>query len=515
MLCSRLKRLSALLFFVSVSLLSPAAGAAEPSKLAPIQTVIVIYQENWSFDSLYGSFPGANGLSSAGSAAIQMDLSGTAYGSPAGGSPAGMPIFEPRVVQALGMTPPATAHLPNGPFDLATYLSPSAKTVGDPSHRYYLEQLQIDGGRMDRYVAWSSVSGLAMSGFDGSQLPEGLLARQYTLCDNFFHGAFGGSFFNHLWLVSAQPVAAPVVQGVAVCEDSHGNYQAVTAAGQATGATPSAAGPATDLSFTRDSRWAVNTIMPPYAPRPTAGYYLAPLTTTTIGDLLSRHGVAWKWYSGAWDAAIANTATASSADGFQFHHQSFNYWAEFAPGSVSRAAHLADETQFFSDLSGHSLPAVSFIKATGNDDEHPSYASLAQGQQHVAHLVAAVQKSPYWKHALIIITYDEHGGRWDHVAPPGSALADAGLQAYVAANPARADQWGPGTRVPTLLISPYAKRGYVDHTPFDSTSILTLLEDRFCGGARLGTRDAAVNSLGLSLAATAQKSVKAPDKVQK
>lgn len=107
---------------------------------------------------------------------------------------------------------------------------------------------------------------------------------------------------------------------------------------------------------------------------------------------------------------------------------------------------------------GNLAAAVSFVKPFGADDEHPGYSSLGQGQQHVASLVQAVQSSAYWKNAAIIITYDENGGRWDHVAPPA------------------ADRWGPGTRVPAIVISPWAKRSFVDHTPYETVSILAFIE---------------------------------------
>ena len=122
------------------------------------------------------------------------------------------------------------------------------------------------------------------------------------------------------------------------------------------------------------------------------------------------------------------------------------------------------------------LPAVSFIKPLGPDNEHPGYADLARGQQHVADLVDAVRNSPYWADTLIVLTYDENGGSWDHVAPPV------------------ADRWGPGTRVPTIGVSPFAKRGFVDHKVYDTTSILKTIENRW-GLAPLGTRDGTANDL--------------------
>src|SRR5689334_6378348 len=156
---------------------------------------------------------------------------------------------------------------------------------------------------------------------------------------------------------------------------------------------------------------------------------------------------------------------------FQYHHQPFAYYANYADGTPGRAAHLKDETDFMRALTTNDLPAVSFIKPYGPDNEHPGYASLAQGQQHVADLVSAVQNSPYWADSMIIITYDEFGGRWDHVAPPVI------------------DKWGPGSRVPAIIISPFAKRGFVDHTQYDTSSILRTIEMRW-NLESLGGRDA-------------------------
>jgi phospholipase C len=151
---------------------------------------------------------------------------------------------------------------------------------------------------------------------------------------------------------------------------------------------------------------------------------------------------------------------------FQWHHQPFAYYDNYAPfkngvrNSVS-AEHLQDENNFFLDLKNEHLPAVAFIKALGPDNEHPGYAGLLQGQQHVADLVSAVEKSDYWEDTLIIVTYDEHGGRWDHVTPPVTGI------------------WGDGTRIPAIIIGPLAKRSFVDHTQYDTLSILKTIEERF------------------------------------
>jgi acid phosphatase len=118
--------------------------------------------------------------------------------------------------------------------------------------------------------------------------------------------------------------------------------------------------------------------------------------------------------------------------------------------------------QFFDDLASGNLPPVSFIKPLGSSNEHPGYTDLIIGQQHVAELVAGVQKSKIWKNCAIIITYDENGGRWDHVIPP-----------------VRKDGWGVGVRVPTIVISPLVQQGHIDSTEYETVSILKLIERRF------------------------------------
>src|SRR5262249_48634174 len=152
--------------------------------------------------------------------------------------------------------------------------------------------------------------------------------------------------------------------------------------------------------------------------------------------------------------------------------------------------HLQDEIQFFSDLESGSLPSVSFIKPIGANNEHPGYASELAGQQHVADIVHAIQNSPEWAHTAIIITYDENGGPWDHLTPP--KLGDG--------------TGGDGTRVPAIVISPYAKQGFVDHTQHDTLSILKTIEQRFALQP-LNTLDANTSSLASNFQLQAHASI--------
>jgi acid phosphatase len=143
------------------------------------------------------------------------------------------------------------------------------------------------------------------------------------------------------------------------------------------------------------------------------------------------------------------------------HHQPFNYFARFAPGTADRAEPLTDYTELVAGIERGALPQVVFYKPQGSLNEHPGYADVLSGDEHIAGLVAKIKASPLWPTTAIIVTYDENGGFWDHVPPP------------------KGDRWGPGTRIPAMIISPYAKRHHVDHTSYDTTSILKFITRRF------------------------------------
>jgi phospholipase C len=442
------------------------SGNHDNGSLAGIDHLVVIYQENHSFDNLYGSFPGAKGLSSAGSAATQVTLAGTPYKClPQTDSHLTSPPLAADVCSTAAGDP-INSHFANQPFDIGAYIPANQKTR-DLVHRFYQEQVQIDGGKMDKFVAVSDAAGLDMGYYQTASLPITAEASQYVLADNFFHASFGGSFLNHQWLICA---CTPVFTGAA----QSGKYDFHTVLGS--NGVPSKDGQLTTAS-TGD--FAVNTIFPTSAPYPS--FASDPLTrlplqtAPTIGDRLTEAGVSWAWYSGGWDNAVAGKADPL----FQYHHQPFNYYANYAPGTPGRA-HLQDETNFLAAAKAGNLPAVSFVKPLGPDNEHPGYTDLLTGQQHVEDLINAVRNGPNWKHTAIVITYDENGGFWDQVAPPTSKK--------------HSDMWGPGTRVPTIVISPLAKRGVVDHTLYDTTSILATIEHRWDLDP-LGTRDAHANDL--------------------
>ena len=180
--------------------------------------------------------------------------------------------------------------------------------------------------------------------------------------------------------------------------------------------------------------------------------------------MLSLKHITWAWYSGAWQYTLDH-GNHTPIPNFQYHHQPFNYYANYAPGTEARREHLRDGglggVSFIQAIDDGALPQVSFYKPQGNLNEHSGYADIQAGDRHIADVIAHLEKSPQWPHMLVVVTYDENGGIWDHVAPP------------------KGDRWGPGTRIPAIIVSPFAKHGYVDQTPYDTTSILRFITERF------------------------------------
>ncbi len=411
--------------------LSP-AWAEIPASLGKIDHIVVIFEENRSFDNLFGAFPGADGIPPAEQLPPQVDREGHPY------------VTLPQPINS-NLKPAAPdsrfpADLPNKPFSIGDLVPPSGKT-GDLIHEFYREQLQIDGGKMDKFVAYSTAAGLSYGHYDyqGSHLWE--LAQHYALGDRMFHSAFGGSFLNHAYLVCACAFRWPDAPPAIVATIGKDGL------------------PIKDGQVTPDG-YAVNTSRSIYlhAPSDTDNARLVPPQTMPhIGDRLDEKQVSWAWYSGGYYDAMAGKPDPL----FQFHHQPLAYFKDLAPGSEGQKRHLKDARDFLSAIDEGTLPNVAFYKPIGALNQHPGYANVTDADNHIVDLIERLQKSSSWNSTLVLITYDENGGAWDHVAPP------------------RRDQWGPGTRVPLIAIGPMVKPGYVDHTSYDFGSILRLISLRF------------------------------------
>jgi acid phosphatase len=499
--------------------------SAHPTLWGTYKHVVVIYEENHSFDNLYGRWghvgsDQVDGLSNASTAHTkQIAQDGSAYR-----------CLQQDDVNLTSPPLPSLCHdrahgtpdsaFRNHPFTIDNYIAPTDKTCPAPGvyapngvpknsegalpggctrdlvHRFYQEQYQLNGGKQNRYVTGSDAVGLTMGTYATKRLPvyrylHSDTAPHYVIADHFFQGAFGGSFLNHQWLIAGR---APV-------DNSHG------ALGAAHSVVDSNRMPIEYPQYTptRDDvvdgqltvacrngdvhnyaracgDFAVNTVQPsspPFAPDSPQIGLIDDSAYPNIGDRLSAKGISWNWYAGGW----ADAAAGHPGPLFQYHHQPFNYFADYAPGQPGRS-HLKDETRFFSAAREGHLPAVSFVKPYGAENEHPGYASANNGDKHLVKLLKAVLNGPQADSTLVIVTYDEFGGQWDHVSPPGQGSATQGAH----------DAFGPGTRIPALVLSASMRRSGVDHKVYDTTSIIATLE-RTMNLRPVGIRDTEVNGL--------------------
>jgi acid phosphatase len=597
------RRLAALFVLIAsaISLLAVSGGAAakpsghgDENKLRDVKHIVVIYEENHSFDNLYGGWEGVRGLKSADAAhTIQLGQTG-----PSSFAPYQCLYQDDANLQAQSAANPSAplsttcnnttggtfpSHFTNAPFSIDDYIAPTDVTcppvtnafafpnglrkgginpangqvvpgaraggcTRDIVHRFYEEQFQLNGGQQNRYALQSDAAGLVMGTYDTKKLPiyRYLHAKHhpgYAILDNFFQAAFGGSYLNHQWLIAA---ATPTCSAANGCPanathsvlDRNGSPTLVNPpassqppgmgveytspdSGLNNGVLTQSCGLPTTRTWLACGDYSVNTQQPPFQPSGLFGAKLPAQTNPTIGDRMSGKNVDWAWYSGGWSNANGNVNAPGWTNGagpaatptgcsdpnvdpgvshwpecpdnlFQYHHQPFNYYAAFSTqtsaGLANRAAHLKDEQEFLqaANSSTHScnLKSVSFIKPIGEENEHPGYASEPNGSDHLVDLLKAIEGSACAKDTLVLVTYDEFGGQWDHVPPPGQGN-----------NNGPHDQWGPGTRIAALAIAPHLKGHFVvDHTEYDTTTVLSTIEARY-GLAPLGTRDAAMNTL--------------------
>jgi phospholipase C len=435
---------------------APAQPQAPDPVLAKVGQIVVIYMENRSFDHLFGLFPGADGIASA-----------QAQGRTAQTGPDGKPyaLLPPVTLDKGGTDARFAAPIPNGPFRIDPAVTLADKTAS-PVHAFWTHARQINGGRNDRFVVEGNTGALPMGTFDGSGLKLWALAQRFTLADRFFQSAYGGSFLNHMWLVCACSPEFPNAPAALVATDERGSGHH----------------PGEEAEVTRDG-YAVNTMQGQWLFDPTKKQVLLPAQTRpTIGDRLSEKGIAWAYYADGYDAAVAAGKAGKKAADFSYHHQPFTYFKRFVDSPGQRAAHLKDKADLLRDIAAGTLPPVAFYKPMGGKNMHPGMnrSSVAAGDEDAADLVAAIIAGPQWRNTMVVVTTDENGGFWDHVAPP------------------KGDRFGPASRIPALIISPFSEGGRIDHTEYETVSILKLIEERF-GLEPLGERDARANSLAKAL----------------
>lgn len=354
---------------------------ADSITTTPIQHLVVLMQENHSFDNYFGTYPGADGF------------------------PEGvcMPV-DPDDPSAGCVEP---WHIGN-------------QSISDLSHSASTYREQFNEGKMDGFVSAlnrrKQDGRLAMGYYDDRDLPYYWnLADEYVLFDRFFSSASEGSFYNHFFWVTAR---APVLTN-----------------GQTIG------------------EWSRN--------------------VPTIFDRLEEKGVTWKFYVQNYDPSITyrNLGTVGNRASQVVWVPLLNIDRFLDDPKLS--SHIVDLSEYYNDLRNGTLPAVAYIVPSGASEHPPS--SLVTGQRFVRTLIQELMRSTAWKSSAFLLLYDDWGGWYDHVYPP------------------QVDEFGYGPRVPGLLVSPYARKGAIDSTELDFTSVLKFIQENW-GVAPLSERDAKANN---------------------
>jgi phospholipase C len=414
--------------------------------------LVVIYDENISFDHYFATYPKAQ-------------------------NPPGEPSFKarPGTPAINGLTSTLLNNNPdtNAPFRLDR----SEAVTCDNDNHYTDEQKAYNGGLIDQVSELLSGTGtdctpnLAMGYYDGNTVTAVWnYAQHYAMSDNFFGSNFGTTVMGHLNLIS----------------------------GQTHGATP-------DTVSGKVANGSVIANIDPVADDCSVAPTIQ-MSGKNIGDLLNTKGVTWGWFYGDFTPASTTGGIATCIAQADPHYTPFQYYASTAnphhlpPSSVSaigytdQANHNYAMTDFWNAVSKGDLPAVSFVKAPANETGHPSTSSPLLEQTFLVDTINQLQKSRYWNDMAIIITYDDSDGWYDHVlAPIVSKSNDASNDALLGSTGlcgtpgtgAYLDRCGYGPRLPFLVISPFAKENFVAHTVADQSSIIRFIEDNWALG-RIG-----------------------------
>jgi phospholipase C len=477
-----------------------------PAVLTPVTSsqvikhVVVIFNENISFDHYFGTYPNAGNLSSD---AVKFTA--------AAGTPTNISnyVTSPDLLTANPNLNIANGAGATNPFRLDA----SQAGTADQDHNYNPEQLAFDDGKMDLFpfsVGTSdgltlatatgapniaNTTGLTMGYFDGNTV-TGLwnYAQHYAMNDHSFGTTFGPSTPGALNLISGQTNGAvnDIGAASAVVADGNGGFTDINDA-DPTGDICSSTSKSIHMSSGKN-----------------------------IGDLLNAANVTWGWFQGGFNLSLTNTngttgcgrTTTSAITGvtetdYIQHHASFQYYPTTqnlahnrptaAIGATDAANHQYDTKDFTTALAAGNLPVVSFVKAPGFQDGHAGYSNPLDEQAFIVNTINAIEQSSFWSSTAIIIAYDDSDGWYDHltdIVNGSSSTSDATICSSV---PGGATLPGPnsgttpvqgrcghGPRLPLLVISPWANKNYIDNTVTDQASIIRFIEDTFLASKRIG-----------------------------
>jgi phospholipase C len=430
---------------VSTSMILPLAYAQQVSSANPvanpIKHIVVIMQENRSFDNYFGSYPGANGL--------------------------------PK-----NICMPLDPDHPNNGRCVKPFLSIDPISEDMP-HGYQSSVAAYDNGKMDGFMLAENEDPKTMSYYDNKTIPYYWdLAKHYVLADNFYSSVLSYSLPNHWYAVAGQAPATSIFYGLntgprgfiahdaAIDTSLGGTIASSYNLNKTNNTTPIDPKPPglhphfkTGLGHQTGTRVLTRpggTVQKTLVDKE---YLRESNLTTTVVDLLmnnTKNNISWKYYD---HPILIRAYQRAISTG-----QAFEYWNPFSAKGTSYteayAPHFVNRTQIFTDLRSSSFPQVSWVIPSAPLSEHPP-ASITVGMNWVKHVIDAMMVSPYWSSTAIVLTWDDYGGFYDHVPPP------------------QIDKYGLGFRMPALIISPYAKHGYIDHTRYQFESVLKFIEWRF------------------------------------
>jgi phospholipase C len=516
--------------------------AAAFTTATPIKHVVIIFGENVSFDHYFATYPtalnlaretpfvAAAGTPKANNLSTPLDVSNNFV--PLTG--VNLLASNPNKQNAQNTADGSTAVDP-------PRLTPKQASTADQNHAYGAEQASVNagnGGAMDLFPSTVGVANptaltpqvgkwLVMGYYDGNTVTAlWNYAQRFAMNDNSWTTQFGPSSPGAINLISGQTNGAtnviapnPATVGNTVADDGHGGFTVI--------GDPQPNG---DVCSDPASRVQVS------------------MTGKNIGDLLNEKNITWGAFMGGFDLTIVNPNgsfgcnritsptqqpfAGSASPDYIPHHMWFQYYAstanlmhlrpsslsaigssKAADGSAEPANHNYDSHDFFDALAIGNLPAVSFVKAPAYQDGHGGYSNPIDEQSFIISVVNSLQKSPFWGTTAVIIAYDDSDGWYDHQAPPivstssitptatvqGDLLNGPGVCTGAGAQQGKTaatllgaagttavnGRCGYGTRVPLLVVSPFARKNFIDHTLTDQTSVLKFIEDNWLAGKRI------------------------------
>jgi len=449
----------------------------------PIKHLVVIFDENVSFDHYFGTYPNAANTD-------------------------GSPFHaKPGTPHVNGLTPSLLAHNPNSYNP--ERLTPAEALTCDQNHGYTAEQQAFNGGAMDKFVQFTQQDlctgeygppGIVMDYYDGNTV-TGLwnYAQNYAMSDNNYDTNFGPS----------TPGALNVISG------SDGDGYAVN---PTTGAVTTDAGTVSPLN-SKGLGTVYGDLDPAFDDcsdtNHTATSPVGVMTGQNIGNLLNAKHITWGWFQGGFAPTGTNSAGyavcgsehanigGTEVTDYVPHHNPFEYYKSTANpkhlppsseawiGRTDQANHQYDLSDFYQTLKDGNMPAVSYLKAAAYQDGHPGYSDPVDEQHFIVSTVNQIEESRYWKSTAIVITYDDSDGWYDHQNSPrvngSNTSADAAVCTAAAISIGDTpDRCGYGPRLPLVVISPYTRDNYVSRNVTDQSSIVKFIEDNWLDGERIG-----------------------------